>query len=158
MAVNLIDSNDITVSQSGTDIQLNTAISVQTLDTRISNLQNSVNELTDKNDASLKMIVSDINTITPLVGNNHENYGNSWYYKKNTKVYVHLGLNGLTANTTQTVFNMPEGFRPYSKIALLGQGASYTSLAGGEIGTDGTIKINSTSQYAMINVEYDAFN
>lgn len=46
--------------------------------------------------------------ITPLAGNNYEGYDNCFYYKKNTRIHVHLGLKDLTQNTNNTIFTMPE--------------------------------------------------
>lgn len=119
---------------------------------------NEVNKVNVKNDASLLMSSNDVIPITPLVGSNYGNYGNSYYYKKGTKVHVHLGLSGLTANTSNTVFQLPEGYRPQTIMPIhgLGQGMGYPIA--GQVSGSGTINVYPEKGYAIFDFEFEAFN
>lgn len=116
------------------------------------------NEVGATNDSSLLINESDIIAITPSVGANYGNYGSSWYYKKGTKVHVHLGLSGLTANNTNDIFVLPEGYRPKGLIGITGLGEGMYQVIGGQVTTIGEIKIYPLNEYALFDVEFDAFS
>ena len=107
------------------------------------------------NDASL--LHQNYIDITPIVGSNYAGYGNSWYYKKGTKVHIHIGVQGLTANTSNQITTLPKGFIPKSPIAVLGVGAGFQDIAYCQINNDGVMTLQSSSTYGLIDVEYDAY-
>lgn len=121
-------------------------------------VKEGLDKVLEMNNPDILLDKKEVINITPLVGSNYEIYGNSYYYKKGSKVYLHMGLSGLTANTSKTVFVMPVGYRPYSRISISGQGSGYNTTCGGELKTDGTLILTSTSTYAVFSVEYDSFN
>ena len=107
------------------------------------------------NDPSVLATVNPI-PITPLVGSNYSSYGDSYYYKIGTKVHIHLGLQGLTANSNLTIFTIPQGYRPKSSISVVGLGQSMYETVVAQIGN--SVFLRSPSTYALIDTEYDAFN
>lgn len=93
--------------------------------------------------------------ITPSVGSNYSGMGNSYYEVSNNLVHIHLGLQGLTANSVQQVFQMPSGYRPTSVVYVLGQGgSSYTSVVYAKIEADGKISVRPYDQYANADFWY----
>jgi hypothetical protein len=93
--------------------------------------------------------------ITPSVGSNYSTYGNSYYEVNNNQVHIHLGLQGLTPNTVQTVYTMPSGYRPSALVAVYGQGGlSYTSLVNVKVETSGSVKTYSQDAYCVVDLWY----
>ena len=114
-----------------------------------------------------KMISPDVPstlcTVTPIVptldaGTHHATYGGCWYYKIGHRVCVHIGVAGLTANATTTLWQMPPGYIPYSGIAVNGQGSGYNNVARARVTGTGAVIVNSTQAYATVYLEYDAFS
>lgn len=92
---------------------------------------------------------------TPTAGSNYAGYGNCWYSRNGRTVHLHVGLSGLTANTPQNVFTMPEGFRPITIAAANGAGGStYTAISRLSVSTTGTVQIVSDDQYACVDITY----
>lgn len=125
-----------------------------------SNLNNNFNELNKVSRANDPTLLTNITPIeiTPTAGSNYSGYGNSYFYKIGTRVHIHLGLQGLTANTNQYVATIPEGYRPRGTLAIVGLGATQTEIIGGQAYPGGSISIQPVSQYALFDYEYDAFN
>lgn len=119
-------------------------------------------DLTNKpiyNNSSLLENSSIITAITPLVGSNYSGYGNSYYYKIGTRVHIHLGLQGLTANTLQQVFNIPTGYRPNGHTVSIGQGGGSDLIGQAIIESDKhTLNVKSPTAYISADFEYDAFS
>ena len=122
----------------------------------LNNNFNEVNKVNVKNDASLLMSSSDIIPITPKAGSNYSTYGNSYYYKKGTRVHVHLGLQGLTPNASNVVFEFPEGYRPKNVMSIIGLSQGVNDIIGGQ--AHGYIQIYPTHEYALFDFEFDVFN
>ena len=111
-----------------------------------------------KNDSSI-LADATITSITPLVGSNYASYSNSYYYKIGSRVHIHLGLSGLTANTLQKVFDIPSGYRPYSHLVSIGQGGGSDIVGQGVIDTDHhSLYVRSPSAYISVDFDYDAFS
>ena len=92
-------------------------------------------------------------------GNPHETYGNCWYYKSGTKVHLHIGINSLPDSTKEKkIYTMPEGYRPSCVICGRGISAVVTGNSNVMIWPSGTVNFYSTDGYAIVDVEYDAFN
>ena len=100
-----------------------------------------------------------VTTFTPSAGAEYATFGGCYYYKLGTRVHVHIGVSGLTANTTvQNFFTLPSGYRPKSDVIGLGQGDSFTNESKiGIAAASGIIKIRSAATYALIDVDFDAF-
>jgi len=94
--------------------------------------------------------------MTPSVGSNYSGYGGCYYEHIGKLVHVHIGVQGLTANTAQTVLTMPSDLRPSSVMKYNGGGGSTTSVSYIFANTDGTIVVNSPQQYAIGEVWYFA--
>lgn len=90
-------------------------------------------------------------SFTPTSGSAYSTYGNCWYAKDGNIVEVHVGLQGLTASTSTTVFKLPEGFRPKSLYITTGNGSAISNLARMRIATDGTITVYSASTTALLD-------
>ena len=114
-----------------------------------------INDLIAYNDTSVLVNPTKI-PITPLVGSNYSGFGNSFYYKIGSRVHIHLGLQGLTPNTSQTVFAPPAGYRPTTNVAGAGVGGSMSEVVPYQLGN--SVSLRSPSQYALIDIEYDAFS
>lgn len=131
-----------------------TPVNASNLNAIQTNAENEFNKLFNKNDASLLTDATRI-PITPLAGSNYSGYGNSFYYKIGSRVHVHLGLQGLTPNTNQTVFSPPTGYKPVTSIGSAGVGGSMSEVVTVQVGS--SISVRSPSEYALIDVDYDAF-
>lgn len=123
-----------------------------------STIQEEIDKKHKMNDNSLLFKESDIITITPLVGTNHENFGGSYYYKIGTKVHVHLGIN-LNTDVRSVVFNMPAGYRPQKNVCALGGGADghVPDMSLTEITESGQVWAKSATKFICVDIEYDAF-
>ena len=173
-----LTSNLSTVATSGSYNDLSNKPTIPTKTSDLNNdsgfITNSVNDLTNytltsvinsnfdkvlkKNDASLLADATIVN-ITPLAGSNYSSYSNSFYYKIGTRVHIHLGLKGLTANTLQQVFDIPVGYRPRGHMVSVGQGGGSDVVGQGIIQADlHTLEVRSPSAYISVDFEYDAFN
>lgn len=86
-------------------------------------------------------------TITPTGCSNYSSYGGSYYEKCGRVVHVHVGVSGLTANTSKNIFTLPEGYRPTSRVFGHGTGGAWNNLGYVDIGTDGVITVRSEGTY-----------
>lgn len=114
-----------------------------------------INDLIAYNDTSVLVNPTKI-PITPLVGSNYSGFGNSFYYKIGSRVHIHLGLENLTPNTNQTVFAPPAGYKPVTSVAGAGVGGSMSEVVPYQLGN--SVALRSPSQYALVDIEYDAFS
>ena len=121
-------------------------------------INNNFDKVLKKNDASILADVTPT-TITPSNGSNYSAYSNSFYYKIGTRVHIHLGLKGLTANTLQQVFDIPVGYRPNGHMVTVGQGGGSDLVGQAIIEADThTLDVRSPSAYLSADFEYDAFS
>lgn len=111
----------------------------------------SMNNYTNDLDSNEK------NSITPNVGTSYSTFGGCYYYKIGTRVHIHLGLSGLTANTNLGIYTMPNAWKPSNTIAQLGIAEDLTGTSVAQIETSGVITVRSTGTYALIDLEYDTF-
>jgi hypothetical protein len=93
-------------------------------------------------------------SFTPSSGSSYSSYGNCWYAKDGFTVHVHIGISGLTANTSTTIGTLPEGFRPKVLTVATGNGSSISTLARARISTAGVITVYSASTSALIDAVY----
>jgi hypothetical protein len=106
-----------------------------------------------------ELIVEDSNKIinfSPKNASVHNFYGGCYYYKKGTRVHLHLGLSGLS-NSNVNIFTLPKGYKPYSLLGGVAQADSLTTRAGYEINANGEITVNSSRGYMLADIEFDAF-
>ena len=96
--------------------------------------------------------------ITPISGSNYSGYGNCYYYKKGSRVHVHIGIQGITGGVNTTISILPSGCRPSSLISAIGFGAGWSEKAVLLVTQNGELNVQSEGSYAMIDVEYDAFS
>ena len=129
--------------------QIHDAYSTSTTDTYSCNYINSIVESGS---------TEDIIEITPLVGQNYSNYGNTYYYKVGSIVYLHIGLKGLTANAENLIFTLPAGYRPRGYTCGIGVSDNLSSTAVTQISNDGNINIRPSSTYALIDMSFVAMN
>ena len=102
-------------------------------------------------------------TVTPIeptldAGAHYDSFGGCWYYKIGHRVRVHIGVSGLTANTTTVLWTLPQGYRPYSGIAFTGQSSVYSNYARCRVLENGEVRVNAVSTYAVAYIEFDAFS
>lgn len=95
---------------------------------------------------------------TPVAGQSYSSFDGCYYYKRGSRVHVHIGISDITANTRTTVFTLPQGFRPYRAITQYGTASSIANIAKATISKLGVIDVYSSGTYANIDLEYDAFS
>ncbi|WAX12100.1 hypothetical protein CS266P2_00066 [Clostridium phage CS266P2] len=105
----------------------------------------------------LNVSASDIVSITPLAGQNYPNWGGCYYYKSGSRVHVHLGIQGLPANTVATVFILPDIVHPKTRILSVGSSGSFPGVARVEISLDGGINVTSQDSYVAADIDYDTY-
>ena len=163
--VNASDLNEIkNVVNTNDDNTTNNSNAIGTLSslntTNKSNLVSAINEV-DKNckinDETI-LGTNEIIEITPLVGQNYSNYGNTYYYKVGSIVYLHIGLKGLTANAENVIFTLPAGYRPRGYACGIGVSDNLSSTAVAQIASNGVINIRPSSAYALIDISFVSFN
>ena len=106
-----------------------------------------------------KLLVFDTSkriAITPQNGTNHANYGGSYYYKVGTKVHLHLGVGGLTANTNVDIVTLPAGYRPNHILGAYGLSNNLNSTCSMQISAGGIVSVRPSSTYALVDFEFDA--
>ncbi len=91
-------------------------------------------------------------SFTPTTGSAYSTYGNCWFAKYGHVVHVHIGISGLTANTSTTIGTLPEGFRPKVLTVATGNGSAISNLARARISAAGVITVYSASTTALIDV------
>ncbi len=118
---------------------------------RVEAVENKVEGLTSKIEASGFTQVTELSS-----GAVYNDYGGCYYYKKNNKVHVHIGISGLSANTRHQLFQLPSGYEPYSSVRSCGTGGeSMMSLAWIEVNNYGVVFCASSDRYAMCDIEFD---
>ena len=110
------------------------------------------------NDNNIVLDSSNIIPITPTSGSNYSAYGDCYYYKKGSRVHVHIGISGLTANTVTGIYTLPEGFRPNHFISSAGMGGSMANISTIQIDSNGGIAVRSPQQYALIQIDFDVIS
>ena len=120
-------------------------------------LNEKISKASDINVSSLKLNSNIIQSFIPQQATSYESYGGCYYYKIGTKVHVHLGIS-VPDTATKTIYTLPQGYRPYSRVGNIGCGSNVQNTGGIQIDTDGTIKAGSLEGYVLVDIEYDAFN
>ena len=105
----------------------------------------------------LNVSAADIVSFTSLVGQNYPNWGGCYYYKSGSRVHVHLGIQGLPANTVATVFILPDIVHPKTRILSIGSSGSFPGVARAEISLDGGINVTSQDSYVAADIDYDTY-
>lgn len=116
-------------------------------------LKEEVTELNRK----LNVSASDIISFTPLAGQTYPNWGGCYYYTSGSRVHVHLGIQGLPANTVATVFILPDIVHPKTRILSIGSSGSFPGVARTEISLDGGINVTSQDSYVAADIDYDTY-
>ena len=107
------------------------------------------------------LTTSDTTTIPAFAGSAYSNYGGCFYFKRGSQVTVHLGLEGLTANTMykskdySTPFYLPSSYRPLYEVTSHGHGGGAQYDAVIIVEPSGNISIRSTYSYALVDITYD---
>ena len=107
------------------------------------------------------LLADDTNKIffEPTNGTSYNNYGKCYYYKVNTTVHLHLGMQA----TLQygTIYTLPSGYRPKSSIGVVGLGGSLTANAQSyvEVQSDGDIVAYAgTHNYILADIVFEAYS
>lgn len=92
--------------------------------------------------------------LTPAVGSNYTSYGNSYVEKLNKLVHLHIGISGITPNTSiNAVFTLPAKYRPATIICAIGQGGqAWGNIAIINVQSNGDVKVYSQDSYALADV------
>lgn len=100
---------------------------------------------------------TDIKYFTPNNASNYEDYGNCYYYKIGSRVHLHVGVS--ISSTSNTIIGiLPEQYRPITAVCAVGLGSAMSTFSTMHVTENGVININSSSGYALIDVEYDTLN
>ena len=92
------------------------------------------------------------NTFTPAYGT--AAFGGCWYARNGEYVTVHVGLTGLTANTTYTIGTLPVGYRPVSQCCGAGSSATYDAEAHLYVRDTGNIEVWSPNTAASLDATF----
>lgn len=122
----------------------------------VENMHDNVPSLSELN-RKLNVSAADIVSFTSLVGQNYPNWGGCYYYKSGSRVHVHLGIQGLPANTVATVFILPDIVHPKTRILSIGSSGSFPGVARVEISLDGGINVTSQDSYVAADIDYDTY-
>lgn len=122
----------------------------------VENMHDNVPSLTELN-RKLNVSASDIISFTPLAGQTYPNWGGCYYYTSGSRVHVHLGIQGLPANTVATVFILPDIVHPKTRILSIGSSGSFPGVARTEISLDGGINVTSQDSYVAADIDYDTY-
>lgn len=114
------------------------------------------NALDLMNNAARLLSITEIPISSLTNGSPYSGYGNCNYYKKDTEVHIHLGIQGLTSGNDTIVYTMPSGYRPNRTKTAVGIGANNSQFAVALINPNGIITIRSQGAYAMIDLVYNA--
>lgn len=91
-------------------------------------------------------------------GSAYSTFGGCYYYKIGNRVHIHIGISGLTANTQATIFTMPTGYRPSTYSVATGIGSTLSNTSSMYVQSSGLITILSSTQYALIDMDYEVDN
>lgn len=91
------------------------------------------------NDKSIKIPLKEIKEITPINCTNESRFGGSYYIKTNSLIELHIGVKTLTAGSYQTIFTLPEGYRPTRIIYGTGITLDYKVSNAYRINTNGNV-------------------
>ena len=122
----------------------------------VENMHDNVPSLSELN-RKLNVSAADIVSFTSLAGQNYPNWGGCYYYKSGSRVHVHLGIQGLPANTVATVFILPDIVHPKTRILSIGSSGSFPGVARVEISLDGGINVTSQDSYVAADIDYDTY-
>lgn len=100
---------------------------------------------------------TDIKYFTPNNANNYAGYGGCYYYKVGSRVHLHVGVS-ISNTSSITIGILPEQYRPITAVCAVGLGSNMSTFSTMQVTEDGGININSSSGYALIDVEYDTLN
>lgn len=100
---------------------------------------------------------TDIKYFTPNNASNYEGYGNCYYYKIGSRVHLHVGVS-ISSTSDITIGNLPEQYRPITPVCAVGLGSDMSTFSKMQVSEYGRMNINSSSGYALIDVEYDTLN
>lgn len=107
------------------------------------------------NDNNIVLDSSNVIQFTPTSGSAYSTYGNCYYYKKGSRVHVHIGISGLTANTNTGIYTLPAGFRPNHFLSGTGIGGNMASISTIQIDSAGLVTVRSPQPYALIQIDFD---
>lgn len=131
--------------------------------TKLNNIENgietndtTITNFTDFNNSLLLFDTTKRINFNPTSGSNASVFGGCYYYKIGTKVHVHIGIQGITANTNTDIYTLPAGYIPDSFVATASIGGSLVQTSSLTIDSSGKITIRTTGTYALVDIEYDA--
>lgn len=109
------------------------------------------------NDAS---VVCTATKIVPTLANGtaRNAYGGVYYYKIGSRVTVHVGVEGLTANTDTTLFTLPTGYHNTDgNYGFVGIGSSMSNYCRMRVDSSGIVRVSSSGSYGSVTASYDVF-
>lgn len=95
-------------------------------------------------------------TITPTKGTSYANWGGCSYHTYGKLVILMMGLSGLTANTTNTVYRMPDGLRPSRTINAMGGAQNTSTYSTWNVASNGNVGVWTPNTYANATIVYIA--
>jgi hypothetical protein len=92
------------------------------------------------------------NTFTPSHGTSA--FGGCWYSRSGEYVTVHVGVTGITANTSHIIGTLPAGYRPVSQCCSSGSSETYNKSAHLYVRENGNIEIWSPNTMASLDATF----
>ena len=101
------------------------------------------------------MLDKSTTSFTPISGSAYSGYGGCYYKVWGRLVQVHIGMQGLTANTATQIFTLPSGVRPPTGQCVgLGLADGMSRNAKVRVDANGLITVISEATYASVDVFY----
>lgn len=98
--------------------------------------------------------ISGQTTFTPAVGAPYAPYGGCHYERYGRLVHLKLGISGLTANSPNWVYQLPQAFRPSERVFGCGTAGDAVNRTTVEILTDGRISVMPSGVYCVADIYY----
>lgn len=93
------------------------------------------------NDAMNYLATTTRTSISPTAGSNYSPFGNSWYEVYGRIIHIHIGVQGLSVNSSNTVYTIPSKYRPYSFLEFHGASGGNATIAEVQVNTNGQINV-----------------
>lgn len=100
----------------------------------------------------LQMFTVTKTTITPTRGTAYATYGGCYYERYGRFVHLHLGLSGLTANSVNVVYNLPDGIKPTNRVFSAGTSGDITAAVYAEVTEEGKVSVVPLKTYCGADV------
>lgn len=90
----------------------------------------------------------------PQTGASYSNYGGCYYEIWNKIIHIHIGVSGLTANTSNQIYTLPTAIKPYATIFTIGSSGGIGKYAIIETRGSGAVVAYPDNTYCGADIFY----